>query len=81
MVILRATQLLMKVLFDTRKVQKLGRVSLSEQLLRNAGLQEGDAVNIYFDVSTKCIVLERAEKDDATLGDDGMLATKTRSKE
>ncbi|EGH45024.1 hypothetical protein PSYPI_22827, partial [Pseudomonas syringae pv. pisi str. 1704B] len=37
----------MKVLFDTRRIQKLGRVSLSEQLLRNAGLQEGDQVDIF----------------------------------
>lgn len=80
MAILRATQLLMKVLFDTKKVQKLGRVSLSEQLLRNAGLQEGDAVNVYFDVSTKCIVLERAEQEVPMPSDDGMHATKTRRK-
>lgn len=70
----------MKVLFDTKKIQKLGRVSLSEQLLRNAGLQEGDAVNIYFDASTKCIVLERAHKDVAPSGDEASHATKTRRK-
>ena len=52
----------MKVLFDTKKVQKLGRISFTEQLLRNAGLQEGDPVNIYFDASSKCIILERADK-------------------
>jgi bifunctional DNA-binding transcriptional regulator/antitoxin component of YhaV-PrlF toxin-antitoxin module len=69
----------MKVLFDTKKVQKLGRVSLSEPLLRNAGLQEGDAVNIYFDASTKCIVLERADKEPVTTSDDAH-AIKTRRK-
>lgn len=45
----------MKVLFDTRRIQKLGRVALSEQLLRNAGLGEGDQVDIYFDAATKRI--------------------------
>ncbi len=50
----------MKVLFDTRRVQKLGRVSLSEQLLRNAGLHEGDHVDIYFDAATKRIIIEPA---------------------
>lgn len=70
----------MKVLFDTKKVQKLGRISLSEQLLRNAGLQEGDAVSIYFDATTKCIVLERADKEVATSRGEGSRATKARSK-
>ncbi|WP_295994982.1 hypothetical protein [Rugamonas sp.] len=51
----------MKVLFDTKKVQKTGRIALSEQLLRNAGLQEGDSVDIYFDASSKRIILERAD--------------------
>ncbi|HBP5378596.1 hypothetical protein IPC1617_30240 [Pseudomonas aeruginosa] len=50
----------MKVLFDTRRIQKLGRVALSEQLLRNAGLAEGDHVDVYFDVTTKRIIIEPA---------------------
>jgi len=50
----------MKVLFETKKVQKTGRVALNEQLLRNAGLQEGDTVDIYFDASSRRIILERA---------------------
>lgn len=50
----------MKVLFDTRRIQKLGRVALSEQLLRNAGLHEGDQVDIYFDAVTKRIIIEPA---------------------
>lgn len=50
----------MKVLFDTRRIQKLGRVSLSEQLLRNAGLHEGDQVDLYFDAATKRIIIEPA---------------------
>lgn len=51
----------MKVLFDTKTVQKLGRIVLSDTLLRNAGLQEGDAVDIYFDVANKHIIIQRAE--------------------
>jgi bifunctional DNA-binding transcriptional regulator/antitoxin component of YhaV-PrlF toxin-antitoxin module len=50
----------MKVLFETKKLQKTGRIALNEQLLRNAGLQEGDLVDIYFDASTKNIILQRA---------------------
>lgn len=50
----------MKVLFETKKLQKTGRIALNEQLLRNAGLQEGDPVDIYFDATTKNIILQRA---------------------
>ena len=50
----------MKVLFETKKLQKTGRVALSEQVLRNAGLQEGDPVDVYFDSSTKNIILQRS---------------------
>lgn len=51
----------MKVLFDTKTVQKLGRIVLSDTLLRNAGLQEGDFVDIYFDVASKHIIIQKAE--------------------
>jgi len=51
----------MKVLFDTKTVQKLGRIVLSDTLLRNAGLQEGDSVDIYFDVASKHIIIQKAE--------------------
>ncbi|MDR3371964.1 hypothetical protein [Rhodoferax sp.] len=50
----------MKVLFETKKLQKTGRIALNEQLLRNAGLHEGDPVEIYFDASTRNIILQRA---------------------
>ncbi|WP_047392911.1 AbrB/MazE/SpoVT family DNA-binding domain-containing protein [Chitinibacter sp. ZOR0017] len=50
-----------EVFFDTKTVQKLGRIALSDPLLRNAGLQEGDAVDIYFDVTSKRIIIQRAE--------------------
>ncbi|MCO4875589.1 RNA-binding protein [Paraburkholderia terrae] len=57
---LKDVEILMKVLFGTKKVQKTGRVALTEQLLHNAGLREGDSVDIYFDSSTKTIILERS---------------------
>ena len=50
----------MKVHFGTKKVQKMGRVALTEALLRNAGIQEGDTVDLYFDASTKVIIIERS---------------------
>lgn len=59
----------MKVLFDTKKVQKSGRIALTEQLLRNAGLREGDAVDIYFDATSKTIILERAEAANIETGE------------
>jgi len=49
----------MKVHFGTKKVQKMGRVALTEALLRNAGIQEGDSVDLYFDSTTKAIIIER----------------------
>ncbi len=73
----------MKVLFDTKKVQKMGRISLTDQLLRNAGLQEGDAVDIYFDAASKRIILERAETLVAARSttSDSAQAKRTRRKE
>lgn len=49
----------MKIHFGTKKVQKMGRVALTEALLRNAGIQEGDSVDLYFDATTKAIIVER----------------------
>lgn len=50
-----------QVFFDTKKIQKLGRILLNEALLRNAGLQEGDAIDIYFDTASKQIIIKKAE--------------------
>lgn len=61
----------MKVLFETKKLQKTGRVALSEQLLRNAGLQEGDPVDIYFDASTKNIILQRSTPSSSKVATEG----------
>lgn len=57
----------MKVLFDTKTVQKLGRIVLSDTLLRNAGLQEGDFVDIYFDVASKHIIIQKADRSSNSL--------------
>lgn len=60
----------MKIHFGTKKVQKMGRVALTEALLRNAGIQEGDSVDLYFDATTKAIIIERtpsAETAEASL--------------
>lgn len=71
----------MKVLFETKKVQKTGRIALNEQLLRNAGLQEGDAVDIYFDASTKHIILQRSTpaSSDHTSHGDGQVKAQERA--
>jgi len=52
-------------LFDTKTVQKMGRVVLGEALLKNAGLREGDEVEIYFDAVHKHIVIKRASDSEA----------------
>lgn len=51
----------MKVYLDTKTIQKMGRVALNDALLRNAGLQEGDSVDIFFDASSKHIIIQKAE--------------------
>lgn len=65
----------MKVLFETKKLQKTGRVALSERLLRNAGLQEGDPVDIYFDASTKNIILQRSTPSSNKVATEGKQTT------
>lgn len=62
----------MKVLFDTKTVQKLGRVVLSDTLLRNAGLQEGDSVDIYFDVASKHIIIQKTEALSAAMSSESI---------
>ena len=49
----------MKISFGTKKVQKMGRIALPDALLRNAGIQEGDSVDLYFDATTRAIIVER----------------------
>lgn len=56
----------MKVLFCTKKIQKMGRVALTETLLRNAGIQVGDTINLYFDATTKAIILEPLREEEGS---------------
>lgn len=69
----------MKVLFDTKSVQKSGRIVLSDALLRNAGLQEGDPIDIYFDVVSKHIIIQKADVDSAAVALSGNVG-KNRNK-
>lgn len=70
----------MKVLFETKKVQKAGRIALSEQVLRNAGLHEGDPVDVLFDVSSKRIILQRAADSIIETGDLEVTAPKQKKR-
>lgn len=58
----------MKIHFGTKKVQKMGRVALGDALLRNAGIQEGDSVDLYFEATTKSIIVERTSSTDTNHG-------------
>lgn len=68
----------MKIHFGTKKVQKMGRIALTEALLRNAGIQEGDSVDLYFEVTTKAIVVERTPSTD--VAEPPLSAKRTKSK-
>ncbi|XAH25687.1 hypothetical protein AAFF27_11025 [Xylophilus sp. GW821-FHT01B05] len=70
----------MKVLFETKKVQKSGRIALSEQVLRNAGLQEGAPVDVFFDASSKCIILQRPADAPKEASEPATSATKQKRK-
>lgn len=70
----------MKIHFGTKKVQKMGRIALSEALLRNAGIQEGDSVDLYFEATTKAIIVERTPSTDAAEATLGAIRTKGKTK-
>ncbi len=70
----------MKIHFGTKKVQKMGRIALTEALLRNAGIQEGDSVDLYFDATTKAIIIERTPSTEAADASLSAKRTKTRVK-
>lgn len=70
----------MKISFGTKKVQKMGRVALPEALLRNAGIQEGDSVDLYFDANTKAIVIERASSAETVAATPSSKLTKHKIK-
>ncbi len=70
----------MKIHFGTKKVQKMGRVALTEALLRNAGIQEGDSVDLYFDATTKAIIIERTPPTEAAEASPSVKPTKKKAK-
>jgi hypothetical protein len=49
----------MKVLFETKKLQKSGSIAFRDQLLRNVGFQVGAAVD-FFDTATRNVIVQRA---------------------
>lgn len=51
-----------RVLFGTKSIQKLKRVSLNHILLENLDVREGDAVDLYFDTEEKAIIIKRSRK-------------------
>lgn len=71
----------MKIHFGTKKVQKMGRIVLSEALLRNAGIQEGDSVDLYFEATTKAIIVERTSSTDAAETTLGAKRIKSKTKQ
>ncbi|MDA8120357.1 MAG: hypothetical protein M0Z85_10080 [Gammaproteobacteria bacterium] len=58
----------------------MGRVALTEALLRNAGIQEGDPVDLYFDATTKAIIIERTPSDETAEAFLSAKRTKNRTK-
>lgn len=70
----------MKVHFGTKKVQKMGRVALTDALLRNAGIQEGDSVDLYFDATTKAIIIERTPVSGEPQASVGVTRVSTKSR-
>ncbi|HDR9105135.1 hypothetical protein [Burkholderia semiarida] len=70
----------MKVHFGTKKVQKMGRVALTDALLRNAGIQEGDSVDLYFDATTKAIIIERTPVSGEPQASAGVTRVATKSR-
>ena len=54
----------------------MGRIALTDALLRNAGIQEGDYVNLYFDATTKAIIVERAIASDAAVSSEASRVNK-----
>jgi len=70
----------MKISFGTKKVQKMGRIALPEALLRNAGIQEGDSVDLYFDATTKAIIVERTSSAEGAEASPSVKHAKNKTK-
>ncbi len=58
--------------------ESMGRIALTEALLRNTGIYEGDSANLYFDAATKAIIIERTPSAEA--GDASISAKRTNNK-
>lgn len=56
-----------RVLFGTKSIQKLKRVSLNHSLLENLDVREGDAVDLYFDTEEKAIIIKKSRKDSKSI--------------
>jgi bifunctional DNA-binding transcriptional regulator/antitoxin component of YhaV-PrlF toxin-antitoxin module len=52
-----------RILFDTKLVQKHGRVVITRVLLDNLNLREGDEVDLFFDSKDKAVVITKAQND------------------
>lgn len=50
-----------RVSFGSRIIQKLKRISLDHNLLDNLQVQEGEAIDLYFDTEEKAIVIKKSE--------------------
>ena len=57
---LRRCGFMPRVSFGSRIVQKLKRISLNHNLLDNLQVREGAAVDLYFDIEEKAIVIKKS---------------------
>lgn len=58
-----------RVLFGTKSIQKLKRVSLNHSLLENLDVREGDAVDLYFDTEEKAIIIKKSRKGSKSISE------------
>jgi hypothetical protein len=56
-----------RVSFGSRIVQKLKRISLDHNLLDNLQVREGDAVDLYFDTEEKAVVIKKSNNKDRNI--------------
>ena len=49
-----------RVSFGSRIIQRLKRISLDYNLLDNLQVREGDTVDLYFDTEEKAIVIKKS---------------------
>jgi len=61
---LQKVNVVSRVSFGSRIVQKLKRISLDHNLLDNLQVREGDVVDLYFDTEEKAIVIKKSSNED-----------------